>query len=156
MQWSTEPQGGFTAGPKPILPVIADGPYGFEHVNVAEQRRHPGSLLNWTERIIRARKEAPEIGWGDFAVIRTRDPAVLALRYDWRGNSVLVLHNLDSKPHEVKFRSGLDGDGKLIDLLGDRHDEAGPDGRHRVLLEGYGYRWFRVGGLGYILRRREA
>jgi hypothetical protein len=35
------------------MPVISGGPYGFEHVNVATQRRHPDSLLNWTERIIR-------------------------------------------------------------------------------------------------------
>jgi maltose alpha-D-glucosyltransferase / alpha-amylase len=42
--------------------VISAGPYGFEHVNVAEQRRDPNSLLNWTERLIRMRKEVPEIG----------------------------------------------------------------------------------------------
>ena len=28
-------------------------------------------------------------------------------------------------------------------------------GRHTVLLEPYGYRWYRVGGLDYLLRRRE-
>src|SRR5207248_5782790 len=39
MQWSTEPHGGFTKAARPILPVISTGPYGFEHVNVAEQRR---------------------------------------------------------------------------------------------------------------------
>src|ERR1700682_3829094 len=55
----------------PCLPVIDKGPYGYEHVNVAKQRRDPNSLLNWTERIIRMRKEVPEIGWGDFKVIAT-------------------------------------------------------------------------------------
>ncbi len=157
MQWSTEPQGGFTKGATPILPVISGGVYGFEHVNVAQQRRHDLSMLNWMERIIRARKEAPEIGWGDFEIVATRDPAVLALRYDWRGNSVLVVHNLDARPREVAFRSGRDGAGEcLVNLLADEHSEAEDDGRHRIVLEGYGYRWFRVGGLDYILRRREA
>src|SRR5436305_819283 len=46
MQWSTEPHGGFTKAARPILPVISAGPYGFEHVNVAEQRRDSNSLLN--------------------------------------------------------------------------------------------------------------
>ena len=69
MQWSNEPHGGFTKSDKPAHPVITGGPYGFEHINAAIQRRHPESLLNWTERIIRMRKEVPEIGWGDFAVI---------------------------------------------------------------------------------------
>jgi maltose alpha-D-glucosyltransferase/alpha-amylase len=66
MQWSTEPHGGFTKCDKPVMPVISGGPYGFEQVNVAQQRRDPNSQLNWTERIIRMRKEVPEIGWGTF------------------------------------------------------------------------------------------
>ena len=77
MQWSDEPHGGFTKHDKPVCPVISEGPYGFEHVNAAIQRRYPDSLLNWTERIIRMRKEVPEIGWGDFAVdpdAQPRDP----------------------------------------------------------------------------------
>src|ERR1700756_3739362 len=78
MQWSTEPQGGFTKNAKPILPVISGGPYGFEHVNVAQQRRDANSLLNWMERMIRMRKEVPEIGWGDFSILDTRTPEVLA------------------------------------------------------------------------------
>ena len=59
MQWSSEPQAGFTTSAKPVLPLIGDGPYGFQHVNVADQRRNPDSLLNWMERIIRMRKEVP-------------------------------------------------------------------------------------------------
>ena len=73
MQWSTEPHGGFTKSDKPVVPVISEGPYGYQHVNAAEQRRDPDSLLNWTERIIRMRKEVPEVGWGDFEVLPTRD-----------------------------------------------------------------------------------
>src|SRR6202162_737363 len=109
MQWSNEPQAGFTESGKPVLPVIDKGPYGYEHVNVAKQRRDPGAMLNWTERIIRMRKEVPEIGWGDFQVIATRDPAVLAIRYDWRNNSVVIVHNFDEKPREVSFAVGLPG-----------------------------------------------
>ncbi|MCD0423187.1 alpha-amylase family protein [Rubrivivax sp. JA1024] len=156
MQWSTEPHGGFTKSDKPEIPVIDHGAYGFAHVNVAQQRRDPDSMLNWTERIIRMRKEVPEIGWGDFKVIAARDPAVLILRYDWRNNSVLFVHNLDEQPREVAFAVGLrDGAGdNLIDLLGDNHSHAAR-GRHKLLIEGSGYRWFRVGGLDYLLRRTE-
>ena len=63
----------------------------------------PNSLLNWMERIIRMRKEVPEIGWGDFAFVRTNNPKVLAMRYDWRNNSVVCLHNLSGEPKEVRF-----------------------------------------------------
>jgi maltose alpha-D-glucosyltransferase/alpha-amylase len=157
MQWSSEPHAGFTESDKPVSPVIDQGPYGYQHVNVAKQRRDPNSMLNWTERIIRMRKEVPEIGWGDFRVIATRDPAILALRYDWRNNSVLFLHNLDEKPREVTFSVGLDGDaGKhLINLLSEDHSEADARGKHTLLMEAYGYHWYRVGGLDYLLKRTD-
>ncbi len=160
MQWSNEPHGGFTKSDKPYIPVISEGPYGFEHINAAIQRRHPDSLLNWTERIIRMRKEVPEVGWGDFTVIESRDPAVLVMRYDWRNNWVLFVHNLDAKPHEVTFSVGLAGEhaehGKLlINLLAEDHSRADESGRHRLVIEAYGYRWFRVGGLDYLLRRTD-
>jgi maltose alpha-D-glucosyltransferase / alpha-amylase len=160
MQWSNEPHGGFTKSDKPHIPVISGGPYGFEHVNAAIQRRHPDSLLNWTERIIRMRKEVPEVGWGDFTVIPSRDRAVLVMRYDWRNNWVLFVHNLDAKPHEVTFSVGLEGEhaehGKLlVNLLAEDHSRADANGKHRMVIEAYGYRWFRVGGLDYLLRRTE-
>jgi maltose alpha-D-glucosyltransferase/alpha-amylase len=157
MQWSTEPHAGFTESDRPTSPIISGGPYGFEHVNVAKQRRDPNSMLNWTERIIRMRKEVPEIGWGDFEIISTRDPAVFIIRYDWRNNSALFVHNLDEKPREISFSTGLPGDaGKhLINLLAEDHSEADGRGQHKLVLEPYGYRWFRVGGLDYLLKRSD-
>ncbi|MBY5852645.1 alpha-amylase family protein [Rhizobium ruizarguesonis] len=156
MQWSTEAEGGFTKSKKLVSPVIKDGPYGFQHVNVAEQRRDPNSLLNWTERMIRMRKEAPEIGWGDFSVIDTGDDGVLALRYDWRGNSVLILHNLHAQPAEVTFDPDIGEDGRqLIDIADGASSKADEKGFHTVMLDAYGYRWYRVGGLDYLLRRKE-
>jgi maltose alpha-D-glucosyltransferase / alpha-amylase len=160
MQWSNEPRGGFTKSDKPHIPVISGGPYGFEHINAAIQRRHPDSLLNWSERIIRMRKEVPEVGWGDFTIIPSRDSAVLIMRYDWRNNWVLFVHNLDAKPREVTFSVGLEKEhaeqGKLlVNLLGEEHSNADKNGNHRIVIEGYGYRWFRVGGLDYLLRRTD-
>jgi maltose alpha-D-glucosyltransferase/alpha-amylase len=154
MQWSSEPHGGFTKADKPNNPVIEKGPYGYQRLNAAIQRRHPESMLNWTERIMRMRKEVPEIGWGDFTILKVRDPAVLAMRYDWRNNSVVVLHNLHEEPREVVVDVELGKQGlRLMNLLGDKHSEAEKSGKHRIVLEGYGYRWYRVGGLDYLLKR---
>jgi len=157
MQWSREPRGGFTKNNKPVVPVIDEGPYSYEHVNAADQRRDPNSLLNWTERIIRMRKEVPEIGWGDFKILDVGDKSVLAMRYDWRNNSVLILHNFAPAPREIEFATGLaknDGD-RLISLLSDDHSTRVPNGKHRVCLDAYDYRWYRIGGLDYLLKRRE-
>jgi maltose alpha-D-glucosyltransferase/alpha-amylase len=157
MQWSTEPQAGFTLSDKPFVPVISDGPYGFSHVNVAEQRRDPNSLLNWTERVIRMRKEVPEIGLGRLTVEDTGSVHVLACRYDWRNNAVLFLHNLAGDPVEIKLRTGPKAEKgqNLINLLSGDHSQADAKGIHVIRLEAYGYRWYRIGGLDYLLRRTD-
>jgi maltose alpha-D-glucosyltransferase/alpha-amylase len=158
MQWSSEPHGGFTKSRKPVVPVISEGPYGFEHINAAEQRRNPESMLNWIERIIRMRKEVPEIGWGPFEILNTGDNAVLGIRYDWRNNSVLFLHNFAEEPREIEFSERIKGPtgNLLVNLLSADHSRADKSGKHRVRLEGYGYRWYRVGGLDYLLKRTKA
>jgi maltose alpha-D-glucosyltransferase/alpha-amylase len=158
MQWSTEPHAGFTKSDKPVLPVIDAGPYGFEHINVAAQRREPDSLLNWMERIIRMRKEVPEIGWGDFSFISAQAKEVLIMRYEWRNNAVLFVHNLSGLPREVSFSvsNGQEEACTLINLLSDNHSQPIDGDRHRILLEPYGYRWYRVCGLDYLLKRTPA
>jgi maltose alpha-D-glucosyltransferase/alpha-amylase len=158
MQWSTEPNGGFTKSDRPITPVICDGAYGYPHTNVADQRRDPNSLLNWMERMIRMRKEVPEIGWGDFSFIATGQREVLAMRYNWRNNTVLFLHNLCSRPLEVRFllKEDAEKDCVLVNLLSNDHSQPGANDEHCVVLEPYGYRWYRVGGLDYILKRTSS
>ena len=158
MQWSTEPNAGFTKSDKPVMPVISAGPYGFEHVNVAAQRRDPNSLMNWMERIIRMRKETPEIGWGDFSFISAKATDILIMRYEWRDNSVIIVHNLSPFPRELSFSVGTGPKQacSLINLLSDDHSQPIDGNKHRILLEPYGYRWYRVCGLDYLLIRSPA
>jgi maltose alpha-D-glucosyltransferase/alpha-amylase len=156
MQWSNERHAGFSTAEKTIHPVINTGPYTCEQVNVETQRRDPNSLLNWITRIIRLRKECPEIGWGDWKILSTGSPSVLALRYDWRGNSLIVIHNFDEKPHEIRIKPGVEGGERLVNLLVENQSDADEGGTHRLALEAYGYRWFRVGSFNYILRRTRA
>jgi maltose alpha-D-glucosyltransferase/alpha-amylase len=173
MQWSNDPQGGFTTNPHPKNPVITGGTYGYEHINVADQRRDPNSFMNWTERMIRTRKETPEIGWGDFVVIPTRHRDVLILRYTWHDNSVVIIHNFSPDPIELRFLSSANPrtsragkpsspkskspapqlDTYLTNIISSDHSSADSTGRHLVLLEPFGYRWFRAGRQDDILHR---
>jgi len=52
MQWSREPHGGFTKNKKPVVPVIDDGPYSYQHVNAADQRREDFRLVGIIKRQI--------------------------------------------------------------------------------------------------------
>jgi maltose alpha-D-glucosyltransferase/alpha-amylase len=153
MQWTEDAHGGFSRARKVVRPVIDDPVYGYAKVNVAEQRRDAHSLLNWTERMIRMRKECPEISWGTFRVLRTNVPAVLALLYDWRETSLLTLHNFSDRPQAVRVKVGRRNDGLLVEVFDRHHSRAHNDGEHRIRLEGHAWRWYRVGSGDNILDR---
>ena len=155
MQWSDEPQAGFSTAKKTVLPVISKGPWSYQRVNVESQRRDTNSMLNWTERMIRLRKECPELGWGGYKVLKTGDPSVLALRYDWRNNTLVTIHNFHEKPRSITLDVGGKEGGRLVNLFAGEHSDAGPNGKHKIVLEGYGYRWYRVGNLAHILKREK-
>ena len=91
MQWS--PDGGFTTVAEPRRPMV-EGEFGPERVNVAAQRRDPDSLLNWFERLIRRRRECPELGFGTLTLLETGAPSVLAHRCDWEGATIVAVHEL--------------------------------------------------------------
>jgi maltose alpha-D-glucosyltransferase/alpha-amylase len=155
MQWSNEPQAGFSTAKKTAAPLINKGPYAYERVNVESQRPDINSILNWTERMIRLRKECPEFGWGKYRILQTGHRSVLAIHYEWRNNSLITLHNFHEKPCNISIEiQGKEGV-TLTNLLPGESSQSAPNGKHKIVLEGYGYRWYRVGGLGHILKRER-
>jgi maltose alpha-D-glucosyltransferase / alpha-amylase len=151
MQWSDRDNGGFSTAPKDrlVYPVVDRGAYSYEHVNVAVQRRDPQSQLNWVERIIRTRKECSEFGWATPHHLRMKQPNILALCYEWQGGAVLAIHNLSGEGAVIDLNLSDHQAERIVDLLGDRSYHQLEDGRCELLLEGYGYRWFRLDGARY-------
>ena len=145
MQWNDEPNGGFSTAKRTVRPVVSDLVFGYQRVNVAAQRRDPGSLLNWLERAVRRRRECREISWGDWHILETEPAGVLAMRYDWEGSTLVTLHNFTDKPQVVSLRATSVGAGELFDLLDRRDGRADERGRMVVELDAYGYRWYRSG-----------
>lgn len=151
MQWSSERHGGFTLADRPVNPVVSGGVYGYERLNVANQQRDPGSLLNWNAAMIRLRKECPEIGWGEWRILGSGSPHVLAMQYDWRGNSLVILHNFSERAVSARVRPRAANSDRLVELRIEEESRAGKSGTHEIVLDPYGYRWFRVGNLNYAL-----
>ncbi len=145
MQWSGADYGGYSRAKKRVVPIIEDDEHGYRKVNVADQRRDPNSLLNWTERRIRARKELPEIGWGECAILDTDSPSVLVLRYEWRGVALVTVHSFSDQKQTVHFDVGHPDGGHLYDVFDEDHSEANEAGRHEVRLAPFMHKWFRVG-----------
>jgi maltose alpha-D-glucosyltransferase/alpha-amylase len=130
MQWSSEANGGFSPAAELVRPAIATGPYGYESVNVDDQLRDPSSLLRWIIEMIRVRKECPEIGAGEWRLVSTGSPQVLATLYD---DAVLCVHNLGDRAAEMALA------GTWRNLLGEERVSGS------VQLEPYGYAWYRAG-----------
>jgi maltose alpha-D-glucosyltransferase/alpha-amylase len=156
MQWSDDHYGGFSTARKPVIPIIDDAERGYRQVNVATQRRDPNSLLNWTERRIRARKELPEIGWGECDVLACDCPRVLVLRYVWRDTALITLHNFSDQAETVRFDVGRREGTVLYDLFDEDHSRADESGRHSIRLAPYIHKWYRVGAPDTTLRRAPA
>jgi maltose alpha-D-glucosyltransferase/alpha-amylase len=147
MQWSPRRNGGFSTAEDADLvrPVRPDGPYGYRRCNVSAQRRDPESLLNWTERLVRTRRETPEIGWGVFSRLTTAAPSVLAHRLDWQSSTLVAVHNLSDAPAEVELQvDGLGGDAECEEVLSDQSSYPPLQARQRLTLPPWGYRWVRV------------
>lgn len=153
MQWCAEEGACFSTAEKLVHPIISEGPYSAQHINVEGQRRDRDSLLSWTTRMIRLRKECPEIGWGEWEILPAGSPQVLAMCYEWRGNALLTLHNFADHPQEADVTLKLEGGELLTDLISNHESKSTEDGRHKITLAAHGYRWYRVGGLNYALRR---
>jgi trehalose synthase len=148
MQWSARTHGGFSTVEDPAAlcrPLTSAKGFGVEDVNVADQLRDPDSLLNWFERLIRRRKDCPELGWGAFRALDTGEASVFAHRSDWDGGTVLALHNLGEEPRSIGFAlHDADEVDALVDLFETGELRPDANGRVEVDLDGYGYRWLRL------------
>jgi len=148
MQWSDQANGGFSGARSSRLPrPVVDGAFGPEHVNVAEQRTDPSSLLEFIALLIRRYRESPELGWASFKVLDQPHRHVLAHESAWDDRRIVAVHNLSPESCIVPLTlEGCDRSAHLIDLLQSTYDTSIDDaGRCQVALDGYGYRWLRLG-----------
>ncbi len=145
MQWSDKVNAGFSTAPAKqlIRPVISEGEYAYDRVNVRAQFDDHGSLLNRIAHLIRARRNCPEIGWATATVVDTDQTHVFAHRCCWRGGTALVVHNLAETPCRAQLRlPGLE-QSHLVEIAADQRYPAAVGG---IELGPYGYRWLRVEG----------
>lgn len=147
MQWTSGLNGGFSRASKRSLSgPVTEGGFAPEHVNVADQRRDPDSLLTFVQLLVRRYRECPELGWTTRTEILDQPhPAVLAHRSTWDDGSLVALHNLGTESVMVPLRlADCDDTVQLVDLLQDGSCTIDANGRTEVELDGYGYRWLRV------------
>ena len=144
MQWTSGPAAGFTTAPaEAAARPFPAGEFGPEAVNVAAQRTDPESLLNWFERLIRLRKSAPEIGWGEYRVLDAGDDAVLVMQHAWGDRRAITVHNLASRAAKISMPLDVES-ATLRDRFGSSSPVPVRDGTASVKVPAHGYFWFGV------------
>ena len=144
MQWSKETNAGFSEVPREqlIKPVIEEGPYGKEKVNVEEQFKDVDSLLNWMMKLIRMRTKCLEFGRGNFVVIETNHPGVLCHCSRMGEEIAVAVHNLTGKEAVIKLDLGEHKVKRLVDVFGDGNYDL-LNGSRKIEINPHGYRWFQ-------------
>ena len=142
MQWADAPNGGFSDTTEALIrPVISKGKYAYKNVNVAQQQCEPGSFLNWMERIIRLRRQLPELGSGQYTTLDAGNRKVFAhsSKLDY---TLIAVQNLSSQEIQVSLTE-LQQSGVLVtEVFSNQPYKLPKDGE--IELTAYGYRWFRL------------
>ena len=146
MQWSADRHGGFsTAEDADALcrPVVAAEGWGPDRVNVAAQRRDPGSLLNWMERLDPPPPRVPRARLG--RAPRCSTPASPPCSATAPTGTGAPCSRCTRSPTAGSTRaSPLEPEvGQAVDLF-DGENATPADGTLTVPLDPYGARWFRL------------
>ncbi len=141
MQWSNEPNAGFSCTTGELAaPLIDEGPFAYDKINVFAQTLRSDSLMARTGNMIRTRVGLREIGIGKRQTVEVEDPAVFAIRHD-NGSSVLMLVNLADKETTVEITA--DDLQDMVDVLADSNYDQPEGSPLKIRLGPYGYRWLR-------------
>jgi maltose alpha-D-glucosyltransferase/alpha-amylase len=146
MQWSPGIAGGFSHAPaeRLVRPVVRDGAFGCDSVNVVNQQRDPSSFLNWLQRAIGVRKTCRELSWGQSEVVASGNDAVCALQCRWQGVTLLTVYNLGADACTVRLDGVTAPAGvEPVEVLSDREYDRWAGPQDTMPLDGFGYRWLR-------------
>jgi len=88
-QWSAGANAGFTTG-TPWLRVNPD----YVSINRDREEKDAGSVLNYTRRLLRLRRENPALTCGDFRVLNDDDSPIFAYARSVKDQTIAILLNL--------------------------------------------------------------
>jgi maltose alpha-D-glucosyltransferase/alpha-amylase len=144
MQWSFDRNGGFSRADAAqlFLPPIMDPVYGFQAVNVEAQSRSPSSLLNWTKRLIAARRSRRALSRGTLHFLYPSNRKVIAYLRQLGDEIILCVANLSRSAQAVELDlSGLRGR-VVVELLGRAMFPTVGALPYPLTLQGHSFLWF--------------
>ena len=146
MQWTGDRNAGFSKADVHALyaPLVADPVYGYQAVNVESQERVPGSLLNWTKRLIRIRRAHPVFGRGTLEFLHPENRRVLAYLREHEGVTILCVANLSRFAQYVELDLSSFNGRTPVELIGRVHFPAIGELPYLLTLGPHDFFWFEL------------
>jgi maltose alpha-D-glucosyltransferase/alpha-amylase len=96
MQWDSGINARFSTAPaeKLYAPMIDQGEFSYQRINVSMQDKDPNSLLNWIRNHLVVRKQFPAFGRGHLQILSCRSKSILAYIRKYEDQTLLILNNL--------------------------------------------------------------
>lgn len=97
MQWDSSSYGGFTTG-NPWMKVNQN----YLWLNVENQKKEEDSILNFYKKLIKMKKETPELIYGDYELLMEESESIYAYTRSYEGQSCLIVCNLSEEKNEFQ------------------------------------------------------
>ena len=146
MQWTSDRNAGFSRvePARLYLPPIMDPVYGYQSVNVESQSRNPGSLLNWTKRIIAVRKAHKAFGRGSLRFLHPGNRRILAYLREYEDEVILCVANLSRTAQPVELDLSRFKGRVPVELIGGSSFPPLGDLPYMLTMPGHSFYWFRL------------
>ncbi|HEY6698705.1 MAG TPA: maltose alpha-D-glucosyltransferase [Acidimicrobiales bacterium] len=151
MQWTPDRNAGFSTADfaQLFLPPLMDPVYGYQAVNVEQQRRDSSSFLHWLRRMISVRRQHPVLAVGQFEMLHAQNPSVLAylrrgIGEDGEEDIVLCVNNLSRFPQPCELMLEQLAGKVPIELTGRVPFPPIGELPYFVTLAGHGFYWFEL------------
>ena len=120
MQWTADRNAGFSraSASRLFLPIVQDGEYHYQTVNVENQGANPHSLLAFTRRLIALRKHYAAFGRGTIEFYHPENRRVLVFARRYGDEVVLVIANLSRFVQAVELDLSEFKDYVPVELFG--------------------------------------
>jgi maltose alpha-D-glucosyltransferase/alpha-amylase len=146
MQWNASWNAGFSEGDQQALyfPLIVDAPYSYQAVNVMAQERTQTSLLRWTRRLIKVRRQYRAFGRGSFEMLLPENRHIIVYLRRYEGETILCVNNLSRfvQPVEINLQrwSGM----VPVELIGNIAFPPIGEQPYFMSLGPHTFYWFRL------------
>ena len=108
MQWSAQPEAGFTTG-KPWLKTNPN----YKEINVESESKNPQSVLNFYKKLIRLRKENEVLIYGDYNLLLPNHTEVFAYTRQLGTQKAWIICNMKGVPAKLDLGQDMDPQGQL-------------------------------------------